>query len=123
MNNARTLLWPHSALIATSSLLISITLWYILSEHHFTTLTCTVPIYIYNTNKDTIQQVPQGLTVTLQGTRHELRHLDYKRLGLYIDAKKWRNTQRRFTNADLFLPPSIKLVSYSPSNLTIIIED
>lgn len=122
--NTSTSIWRHPLVLWASSLLISIALWHSISDHHHTTSTYVVPLHIYNAAHDTIRQSLPTMTVTLQGKRQDLRRLDTSTLAVYIDAQKWqKRSSYRITSNDLFLPPSIKLISYTPSNPTIIIEN
>lgn len=58
--------------------------------------------------------------VTLKGMRGDLRAVDWHGLAAHINADHIDSSGRiSLSNEELFLPKSVKVVKYKPSNLSI----
>ncbi len=100
------------------SLTLGYTFWYIFSSSHVGSLWVTVPLTFYNIPTTHSIVGPETVTVRIAGKRSEIRTLDFENIAIYVDAqslKKGRNCLA-ITEEQLFLPSSIKLVHYCPSN-------
>lgn len=103
------------------SLIIGYTFWYIFGHAHTVTTKVQVPVCFYGTSKAFVINSPDTITVELTGKRSHLHSLDLPSLALHINAQKLQVGPNpiEITSATLFLPESIKLINYSPSNMVI----
>lgn len=113
------ILW-HNAPLKVISLILGYTFWYIFGHSHVTTAWVTVPLYFYNVPPATTIKAPETLFIKIAGKRSELRALDFEHLAIHIDAQTLQEGPNRLAISDarLFLPDTIKLIHYSPSNPT-----
>ena len=116
----------HIALRTNHSLkiiacIIGFTLWSLMSDLHYITKTFVVPVHFYNSENSIIQEAPENVTVRLQGKKSDFRYLNFTTLAAHIDAKTLLQQTNliHLTAEQLFLPQTIKLVSYKPLCLTI----
>ena len=103
------------------SLFLGYTFWYICGNFHTTTAWITIPLCFYNVPIENSIKAPEFLSVKITGKRTELRSLDVKELAVHINAELLREGKNflSITPETFFLPESIKLVHYSPSNPTV----
>jgi hypothetical protein len=103
------------------SLSIGYGIWHILSLSSEITIAATVPLCYYNIPEHSILKGPTHITAALHGKRSVMRTIDYSSLAVHIDAHTFHPGKHAvYVDAQkLFLPRSIKLVSYSPSNIII----
>jgi YbbR domain-containing protein len=105
--------------------LISLTLgyafWCMLSQTHVATREFSVPLTFYNVPEQLIVQAPESVRVTLVGKRIDFWNLDRKALAAHIDLTGKQTGDHPITicAADLFLPDTIKVVHYAPSNISV----
>lgn len=95
-------------------------LWSMVSTLHTDTTTITVPLLFYHIPEKNMM-VPQHetITVTLKGPRAELQSIDYENLAVHINMQKMISDGGiTLKPENLFLPNSIKVVRYTPMNLT-----
>ena len=95
--------------------------WCMLSQSHTTQLHVTVPLTFYNVPKTLSLQAPEEIPVTLVGKRIDLWHIDRKTLAIHVDlaGKKAGSHPLQLAATHLFLPETIKLVDYTPCNLSV----
>ncbi len=100
------------------SLMLGYTFWYIFGNSHTSTAWITVPLCFYNVPTAQTIRAPETISVKIAGKRSDLRSLDSAQLAIHINAEKLDpgRTVLTITNDALFLPNSIKLVHYTPSN-------
>lgn len=100
------------------SLLLGYTFWYIFGNSHTSTAWITVPLCFYNIPKQNSIRAPEALSVKIAGKRTELRSLDIHELAIHVNAAHLHEGKNilTITPETIFLPESIKLVHYSPSN-------
>lgn len=103
------------------SLLLGFTFWYIFSHSHTTTAWITIPLCFYNIPKHASIKAPESVSVKVAGTRAYLRSLDITELAIHVDSEKLHTGKNvlSITPERIFLPESIKLVDYCPSNPTV----
>jgi hypothetical protein len=103
------------------SLFFGYSFWYIASSHQTITITQNVPLYFSELNSTYQIQGPENIQIILQGTRSQLYTLDYNTLAAHVPTDNLKSGINgiRITGQNLFLPNTIKLVEYKPSNLTI----
>ncbi len=103
------------------SLLLGYTFWYIFGNSHTTTAWITIPLSFYNIPTQNSIRAPETLSVKIAGKRTDLRSLDTNELAIHVNASHLREGKNALTITPetIFLPESIKLVHYSPSNPTV----
>ena len=103
------------------SLLLGFTFWYIFGNSHTTTAWITIPLCFYNIPKQTTIKAPESLSVKVTGKRSHLRTLDTNELAIHVNTEKLHTGKNLLSIAPetIFLPESIKLVDYCPSNPTV----
>ncbi len=113
----------NNASIKALSFIFGFLVWVLLSQSYQTTLWLKVPLCFYNQQGKTIQ-APEMISVQLQGTRADLLLLDLKQLAVHVDAHQLTQPIQSvaINSHNLFLPDSIKLVHYTPSNITITLQ-
>lgn len=96
------------------------TLWYLVSDLHTITTTMKVPVYFYNT-ENIVVEAPETISITLRGKKSDIRHTNLSELAAHIDAQKLTQKTNHIplTSQELFLPQTIKLVSYNPHHLIV----
>lgn len=100
------------------SLSLGYTFWYIFGHSHTITTWITVPLSFYNVPQHGSLQAPEYISVKISGKRSDITALDINNVSIHINAQKLRegNNLIPITSESLFLPQTIKLVHYSPSN-------
>ena len=100
------------------SLALGYTFWYIFGTFHTSTAWVEVPLCFYNVPYECKVMSPETITIKICGVRSTLRSLDIEQLAIHINAQKLHPGKNLLTIDEqaLFLPDSIKLVHYSPSN-------
>lgn len=103
------------------SLLLGYTFWYIFGNSHTTSAWITIPLCFYNIPELTTVRAPETVSVKIAGKRSYLRTLDTKELAIHVNAAQLHNGKNllAITPETIFLPESIKLVHYFPSNPTV----
>ena len=107
--------------LKTISLILGFCLWYFMSQSYYTEITLSVPLCFDNLPNTYSINAPEHLNVTIGGKRADLYTLDLATLHAHINMHHARHGTHELslTNRSLFLPPSIKLVHYTPSNLCV----
>jgi hypothetical protein len=97
------------------------TFWYIFSHSHTTTAWITIPLCFYNVPTQNCIRAPESVSVKIAGKRVDLRSLDINELAIHVNADQLHEGKNvlTLTPETIFLPESIKLVHYSPSNPTV----
>lgn len=113
----KTLLNKHS--LRMSSVLIGFLLWSVLSNSHYDSRTVTVPLCLYGEQKEGVNaELPETITVTLQGKKSSLRAIDYTTLAAHVDYKEITTHKHlKITSRHLLLPSLVSITSYCPLNL------
>jgi hypothetical protein len=81
----------------------------------------TIPCCVYYQDSEKhahLDEAPEMIQVQLRGTRRALRTLDTESLAAHIDGILLEKGKQQLliTEENLFLPPTIKLINWSPSN-------
>jgi hypothetical protein len=113
-------LWSNAPL-KVISLILGYTFWYIFGNSHTSTAWVTVPLCFYNVATTQTVHAPETISLKIAGKRSDLRALDPEQLAIHINAEQLHSGRNLITLTDeaLFLPNSIKLVHYTPSNPTV----
>lgn len=102
------------------ALLIGIGIWGVVSSVHDETITINTPLYFYNVPTSTKISAPSHLQLTLSGSRKDLGAINYQTLAAHIDAQKMLLQGGMVVKSEaLFLPNTVKVVHYTPMNVTL----
>ncbi|MFI5332493.1 MAG: hypothetical protein ACHQVS_00125 [Candidatus Babeliales bacterium] len=106
------------------SLIIAYGLWSLLNQSRIIQIEQEVPLCFYNgTTTDSIT-APETISVTLSGKATDIRRLDLNTLACHINIADLHAGDNRLvvTIDTLFLPESINLLHYYPSNGCIVVH-
>ncbi|HEB41563.1 MAG TPA: hypothetical protein ENI08_00915 [Candidatus Dependentiae bacterium] len=107
------------------ALILGYSFWYILSHGHTTAIWLDVPLSFYAIPPHLILHAPDTVAINLAGKRTDLYNLDKNQLAVHVDAHElfpgYNNLS--ITAETLFLPDTIKLVHYKPSNILIEVQE
>lgn len=111
--------------LKTVSCILGLSFWIVLDSYVSRVITLDVPICFYEQQSHKEIQAASSIAITLRGKRNDLQTLDMHSLGIHINAQQLKNGINKLLidSSTLFLPSSIKLVSYYPSNNLIIVKD
>lgn len=103
------------------SFVFAYALWCILSGSQVVEHTVCATLSFYNTTSLISIAAPEHVTLTLQGKRSLLKYVRHNALTVHIDARLLtKGTQQlSIDKRTIFLPDSIKLVHYSPTQVTV----
>lgn len=104
------------------SFMAGICFWYFLSNLRTIEIEYSVPLTLYGTKVDMYNlDTDENITVRLRGYKNDLYGIDFNNLAFHINADTLQNGENHIilTEQDLFLPHTIKLVHYSPSNIVV----
>lgn len=107
------------------SLLLGYTFWYIFGNFHIATTWITLPLCFYNVSEHHKVKAPESVSVKVSGKRSDLRSLDIENLAIHVNASRLKEGKNilRITPETIFLPESIKVVHYTPSNPTVELQN
>ena len=114
-------LLPDNLPLKLISLMLGYAFWCMLSQSHTAQLHVSVPLTFYNVPETLAIHAPEEIPVTIVGKRVDLWHIDRKTLAIHVDlaGKQAGIHPLQLTAAHLFLPDTIKLVDYTPCNLSV----
>lgn len=101
------------------SLIMAYCVWSFMAENQTVQKNISVPVCLYNCQDLSDIDFPEKIMITLEGKRAALASLDYKQLAVHLDGELLTNGPNGITLSEknLFLPTTIKLVNYKPTNL------
>lgn len=107
-----------NATLKIVSLIFGSSFWMILNNNHARTIELQVPICFYNTQENKEIEAPHEISIALQGKRKDLETLDLQTLAVHINAQTLHGGMHPLfvDSTTLFLPNSVKLLHYTPSN-------
>lgn len=96
-------------------------LWSFIAINNTIQIQQTIPLCVYNEHDLDSLDFPSKIQVTLQGKRKTLSLIDYKKLAAHLDGTSLKVGPNgiHISEENLFLPPTIKLVNYKPTNLIV----
>lgn len=99
--------------------------WAMVSQSHVITVAHVAPVCVYNASEQCKMNVPETVTIMLQGQRSLLYSLDTNEIAVHVDASRLHAGDNHLVvdRATLFLPDGINVVHYSPSNAVINITE
>ena len=103
------------------SLILGFACWYIISQYQTVTILIPVSLCFDDVSENVTVYGPELVHVTITGKRIDLYALDKDQLAAHINVRGLSTgTHGIELNAgSLFLPSTIKLVHYNPSNIVI----
>lgn len=116
----------HSnAILKVISCILGYAFWTVLSATHTNTVRVDVPVCFYAQEDRHDIKAPETIKVTLSGKRSDLLAVDTKALAIHVNAAQLHNghNQLVINNETLFLPDTVKLVNYCPSNSVIDVQE
>lgn len=107
------------------SLLLGYSFWHVASINQIITISTTIPLYFSSTPHQVSVKTPDEVTVTLQGKRSDLYGLEKESLAAHVNISKLLPGKHGIILKEhhLFLPHTITLLQYKPSNLSCTIVD
>jgi YbbR domain-containing protein len=98
--------------------------WYIASFDHTITFSTSVPLCFTAIDDNYPVNAPEKISITIRGKRSALYGLEKKDLAAHVNINKLLPGKHSIiiTEQHLFLPKSVTLVDYKPSNLAITIQ-
>jgi hypothetical protein len=120
----KTLLFSNAPL-KIISLLLGYSFWHVASINQIITISATIPLYFSSTPHQVSVKTPDEVTVTLQGKRSDLYGLEKESLAAHVNISKLLPGKHGIIlkGHHLFLPHTITLLQYKPSNLSCTIVD
>ena len=114
----------NNILLKAGSFIGALIFWYFFSGIHPTTISVAIPVCFYGSTQHQHIDAPEEVTVVLAGKRNYLRNLTQNDLALHINVQELHTGKQSLdlSNAQLFLPESIKLVHYVPSPLIVTVS-
>ncbi len=111
----------HNATHKCLALIIGILLWQMVSVFHNTSITLSLPIYLFNKEENRTYTAPEKVEVTISGTKNDLKTIDFSSLAIHLDAKKYADVYKNIiiVPRHLLLPPKIRITRVQPSNIVI----
>jgi len=118
------ILYSNAPLKAVA-LVLGYSFWYIFGHGHTINIWLEMPISFYEIPKHFRLHAPDTVAINLVGKRSDLYNLDKSRLAVHINARKLHLgcNNLSITAETLFLPDTIKLVDYKPSNVLIEVKE
>ncbi len=103
------------------SLTLGFTLWYIFSQGQTINIWLDVPISFYNVPEHMVIHCHETIAINIAGKRVDLLHLNRQHMATHINAQNLPQGISNITITPdlLFLPNSVKLLHYNPSNITV----
>ena len=122
ITNLKTLFLTNGPLIIIS-LFLGYSFWYIASYDQTVILQFDVPLCFAGAIDGYTLEAPEKIDITLKGKRADIYALEKESLAAHISTNKLSPGKHGIviTEQHLFLPKSVTLVQYKPSNLTITI--
>lgn len=114
-----------NATLKIFSLIFGSSMWMILNNHHARTIELQVPVCLFDQKANQEIIAPSDIVIALNGKRKDLQTLDMQSLAVHINAQKFMQGTHSLIvdSSTLFLPNSVKLVHYTPSNSVIKVVD
>lgn len=102
-------------------LLCGYSFWYIASFNTVITAQITIPLSFISTTDNYTIDAPETITIVIRGKRSDLYTLDTNTLAAHVNVDNYPAGKHGLiiTEHHLFLPNTITLVRYIPSNLCI----
>lgn len=98
--------------------------WSLLNQSRIVQIETNVPLCFYNGKTTDTISAPETIAITLAGKATDMRSLNFEQIACHINMAELHagDNPLRVTKETLFLPESINLVHYYPSNGCIIMH-
>jgi hypothetical protein len=99
-------------------------LWHCVSTHQKIQITQKIPVCFYNTLSSQTITAPESITITVYGARKDLFQTTFDS-ALHYDAHTLQEGTHTvpITKEQIFLPESVRLVHYKPTEITIVVRE
>lgn len=106
------------------AIILGFFLWTIFCKNNTKNISADIPLCFYNTSDNISYSGPENIKVKLVSKYQDLKNFDIKNLSVHVDAQNLKigSSNLQINEQDLFLPDSIKIVDYAPSNIVINVE-
>lgn len=106
------------------ALIFGYALWHSVSTYQKIQITQKIPVCFYNTQPAQIIHAPETINVTLYGTRKDLFKITFD-AALHYNAQMLPTGTNTLpiTKEQIFLPESVRLVHYTPTEITVVIQE
>jgi YbbR domain-containing protein len=106
------------------ALIFGYALWHSVSSYQKIQITQNIPVCFYNTHPHQTVQAPETIKVTLHGKRKDLLQTAFDG-ALHCDAQHFQpgTTTLPLTKEQIFLPESVRLVHYTPQEITVVVQE
>lgn len=107
------------------ALILGYSFWYLLGHGHTINIWLKMPLSFYQIPEHLTLHAPDKVDINLSGKRSDLYNLDKNKLAVHINAQKLflGDNNLSITAETLFLPDTIKLIDYKPSNILIEVKE
>jgi len=107
------------------SFILGYTTWYLLGNILPQTSWHTIPLSFYNLDTTVSIKAPKTIQVLLSGKRNFIRDLDTNTLAARVDGASLKPGKQKIaiSHDQLFVPNSIKLVHYTPTEISVNIKN
>ena len=114
----------NNRLLKIICLLFGYSFWYIASFNTICTIQINIPLYFTTQLNKYCASAPETISVTLKGKRCDMYSLEIENLAAHINIDNFQAGKHAITidEQNFFLPKTISLVRYKPSNLYITIN-
>ena len=103
--------------------IIAYGIWFLLNQSRTISIDVQAPLCFYNGAPTDTVSAPEIISLTLSGKSHDLRTIDLANLACHIDIANLHTGENPLivSHETLFLPESINLLHYYPSNGCIVV--
>lgn len=118
-------LFLTNAPLVIISLVLGYSFWYIASYDQTIMLQMNVPLCFAGATDHYALEAPEKIDITIKGKRADIYALDREALAAHINTSKLLPGKHgiMITEQHLFLPKTVALVHYKPTNLTLTISE
>jgi YbbR domain-containing protein len=118
-------LFLSNALLKIICLLLGYSFWYIASFDHIVTIQISIPLCFTAITDNYRINAPETIQVTLKGKRSAMYALDKETLAAHVAIDNLLPGKHgiNINEQHLFLPKTISLIHYKPSNLSLTIQE
>lgn len=113
----------NKPILKINSCILGCCFWYLFSQFRPIKITFSAPLTFYENDQDVIE-APETIKVCLQGYKKDFYALDLQSLAIHINCNELHEGKNylNINHKNLFLPSSIKLLHYIPSNVVALVK-
>ncbi len=114
----------NSLALKCLALIFGYGLWHCVSTHQKIEITQKVPVCFYNTLPHQLITAPENIHIKIYGARKDLFKITFDS-ALHYDAQTLHEGAQTvpITKEQIFLPESVRLVHYKPTEITIVVRE